>query len=1047
MSSQKEAIISVNGMTCISCVHNIEGFVSSKPVRYDTLLWDGERIAEMIDDMGFDTKLLHEKTLEIKAHNIISDDNENDEEKLIKNNDIEKNLKGNTDSYQKCSISIEGMTCSSCVAFIERKMKQVNGIHGIVVSLMFSKADVVFDCDIISPDEISNHIKDLGYRSTVLDAHCSALSKLNVIISGMRSQTCTNRIESHILSLKGIESCTVNFVSCIAYIEYTSSLIGARTIMQVIESLGYTPKLATHEDRMKKIDHYDDIRRWFRSFIISLIFGIPVMIIMIYFHWYQHTHMHPKNQTPVLVPALSLDNLILLLLATPVQLIGGKYFYIQSWKALKHFTANMDVLIVLATSIAYGYSLIILTIAILFEWKSSPMTFFDVPPMLMVFISLGRWLEFKAKGKTSEALSKLMSLQAKEAIIIEKNEDGLTISEKKMDVELIQRGDLIKVMPGEKIPVDGIVIEGYSSADESFITGESMPVVKQIDSPVIGGSINQGGLIIIKATHVGQDSTLAQIVLLVEEAQTNKAPIQRLTDRIAGVFVPIVVVLSSITFFSWLYIGYKFNKEKNIEFIVRQAFEYAITVLSIACPCSLGLATPTAIMVGTGVGARNGILIKGGEPLEHAHKVKAVVFDKTGTITEGKPKVSKVTGFFKFEDCSFEKFIALIGSSESNSEHPIGKAITDFSKEILNNNSWAETTSFRTSTGNGISCIVNNTDDFISTITIDPIIETGKSVILPNNSLFTQYFPNGNCVSMSNKKSLNIIIGNEKWLKSNGIKISDTINQLFKEERSTGSIVVAVAIENIICGILTICDQIKNEASLVVSSLQSMGIRVYLLTGDNKQTAEKTALACGITKVFAEVLPNEKKNKIEDLKRKVGHVAMVGDGVNDSPALAAADVGIAIARGSDVAIESAGIILVNNNLIDLVGAIRLSKKTTTRIHANILFATIYNFVGIPIAAGLFKPLGLSIQPWMAAAAMALSSFSVVTSSLFLKRFKKPTFETLEMEQKCRSRKRPHGRNSSFIKQKYYGKKKISITGTEEIIKDSGVAVNLLKQEV
>ncbi|CEF67444.1 Copper-transporting ATPase 2 [Strongyloides ratti] len=1039
MSSQKEAIISVNGMTCISCVHNIEAFVSSKPgiesinvslgekiatVHYDTMLWNGEKIAEIIDDMGFDAKLISEKTSEIKKQNFSEDT-----EKLIIKNDIEKNIKSNTDSYQKCSISIEGMTCSSCVAFIERKMKQVNGIHGIVVSLMFSKAEVVFDCDLISPEEISSHIKKLGFSSTVLDAHCSALSKLNVIIDGMNSQTCSNRIESHILSLKGIESCTVNLVSCNACIEYTSSLIGARTILQVIESLGYTAKLATHEDRLNKIDHCDDIRRWYRSFIISLVFGIPVMLIMIYFHWYRHTHMHHENQTPIFVPALSLDNLILLFLATPVQLIGGKYFYIQSWKALKHFTANMDVLIVLATSIAYGYSLIILTIAILFEWQSSPMTFFDVPPMLLVFISLGRWLEFKAKGKTSEALSKLMSLQAKEAIIIEKNEEGITISEKNMDVELIQRGDLIKIMPGEKIPVDGIVIEGYSSADESFITGESMPVVKQIDSPVIGGSINQGGLLIIKATHVGQDSTLAQIVLLVEEAQTNKAPIQRLTDKIAGVFVP----------------GYRDNKEKSLEFIIRQAFEYSITVLSIACPCSLGLATPTAIMVGTGVGARNGILIKGGEPLEHTHKVKAVVFDKTGTITEGKPKVSKITGFFKFENCSFDKFITLIGSSESNSEHPIGKAIKDFSKEILKNNAWAETSSFRSSTGNGIACIVNNADEFLSSITTFPIIETGKSIILHNNSLFTQYFPDGNCVIIPEKKSLNVIIGNEKWLMNNGIKVSDSVKHLLKDERNSGNIVVAVAIENIICGIITICDQIKNEASLVVSSLQNMGIQVYLLTGDNKQTAERTALACGIKKVFSEVLPNEKKKKIEELKKKVGHVAMVGDGVNDSPALAAADVGIAIARGSDVAIESAGIVLVNNNLIDLVGAIRLSKKTTTRIHTNILFATIYNFIGIPIAAGVFKPLGLSIQPWMAAAAMALSSVSVVTSSLFLKRFKKPTYETLEMEQKYKSRKRSQIRSSDLIKQKYYGKEKFSITGNEEIMKDSGV--NLLKQEV
>ncbi|VDN37897.1 unnamed protein product, partial [Gongylonema pulchrum] len=422
-----------------------------------------------------------------------------------------------------------------------------------------------------------------------------------------------------------IESCSVSLATSVAKIEYTPAFVGPRDIIKVIELMC---RLLSAEELYYENYGYRGIFGWRTALLVSLMFGIPVMAIMIYFHWFRHTSMHPEAQTPVFTAALSLDNLVLFLLCTPVQIFGGQYFYVQSWKALKHGTANMDVLIVLATTISYAYSVAVLIAAIAFRWPSSPMTFFDVTPMLITFVALGRWLEHKAKGKTSEALSKLMSLQAKEATLVTRDEDGRILTERSIDVELVQRGDLLKVLPGAKIPVDGTVVDGKSAADESFVTGESMPVVKRQGNTVIGGSVNQNGALLIQATHVGQETTLAQIVRLVEEAQTSKAPIQQAADRIAGFFVPLVIGLATLTLLVWAFVGfyvidieyevehlrrisylYSWDRTTRLEATLKRAFEAAITVLAIACPCSLGLATPTAVMVGTGIGAVNGILI------------------------------------------------------------------------------------------------------------------------------------------------------------------------------------------------------------------------------------------------------------------------------------------------------------------------------------------------------------------------------------------------------------------------------------------------------
>nr|CAD2144074.1 unnamed protein product [Meloidogyne enterolobii] len=944
-----------------------------------------------------------------------------------------KSNENESSNLKKCTLSVEGMTCSSCVVSIEKAIKQLKGIHSITVVLMFMKAHVIYDSSLINASKIAQEIDDLGFECQVLTDSANINETIHLLIGGMTSSVCAHRIESHVIAMRGVESCTVSLETTIAIIEYCTAQIGLRDIVDRIQSLGYSAELATHDDRLKRLGHADDIAKWKASFFISLVFGVPVMALMIYFHWFLQTPMHPERQVPIFVKALSMDNLILFVLSTPVQFFGGYNFYSHCWRALSHKTANMDLLVALATSIAYIYSVFIILMGIILNWPSSPMTFFDVPPMLLVFISLGRWLEYKAKGKTSEALSKLMSMQAKVAILVTIDEKtGQIITERGIETEFVQRDDLIKVMPGEKIPVDGIVFEGKSSADESFITGESMPVIKKPGSPVIGGSINQSTPIIIKATHVGKDSTLAQIVRLVEEAQSSKAPIQQMADKLAGYFVPIVILFSIITFIVWLFVGLNNThisnnnhghsvKNSSInsnnlsitdwESILRIAFNYAITVLAIACPCSLGLATPTAIMVGTGVGALNGILLKGGEPLEQAHKIRTVVFDKTGTLTEGKPRIVRLYSALPRTHLSLRRLVLLMGTAESSSEHPLGTAIVAFAKNFLKNEHWATVYNFRAVAGSGISCEVSNLTNVEASIISQPSEDNDewprvKLTGLSSSDSTNDVEKNVEFLSINQNKILSIsedwnsleqytvVIGTESWMSENNIQIDNSTCECLTNERQLGNISVLCAINGRIAAVISIVDEVKKEAALVVWALQKMGMNVVLLTGDNAKTAEATARKIGIHQVFAEVLPNQKKDKIQQFQVNDNIVAMVGDGVNDSPALAAANVGIAISHGSDVAIESAGIVLVKNNLVDVVGAILLSKKVVRRIRINLFFAFIYNSIGIPLAAGAFSHWGFYIQPWMAAAAMALSSVSVVTSSLMLHNFKKPTDRSL-----------------------------------------------------
>ncbi|GAB1602862.1 copper-transporting ATPase 1-like isoform X1 [Argonauta hians] len=1034
-------VINIMGMTCKSCQSTIQMKISehSSVKNIIVSLKDNNAVIEYypdttsptdlvnaINDMGFIASVADQQNknnLALNNETNVAIDVGSSIVHFSSNDDAVENIE-----YEKCFFVVTGMTCASCVALIENNVSKIEGIKNVLVALMSQKAEVKYDPAYILPSQIANKISALGFGATLLESENLGKSTVEIIITGMTCSSCVHLIESTLLKKKGIVSANVALSTSTGVFEFNNETTGARDIIKFIEELGFQATLATENDnKVARYDHRSEIKRWRHSFFWSLLFGLPAMLIMMFFMFGAHDHSilppagnstnvtttpTPKKFKPhhaqiMVCNGLSYENMLLFILATAVQLLGARYFYMQAYRSLKHRATNMDVLVCLAISISYIYSTVVVIVAMALQEPTSPVTFFETTPMLVLFISLGRWLEHIAKGKTSEAIAKLLSLQASEALLIYMK-DGNIIKEETINVDLVQRGDILKVLPGEKIPVDAKVYEGVSSCDESLITGESMPVSKKVGSSLIGGSLNQHGTLLIEATHVGTDTTLSQIVKLVEEAQVSKAPIQQLADKIAGYFVPMVVGVSFITLIIWIIIGYHDIKliDKDFEedgpltkheLILQYAFQYAITVLSIACPCALGLATPTAVMVGTGVGATNGILIKGGAPLELTHKVKCIVFDKTGTITHGIPRVARICTFVESHVCSFVKLLAVAGTAETSSEHPIAAAIVKYAKQTLKTDILGQVTGFTAVPGCGLRCKVSNVESLLSNIDIEGVENrknmAGSQTVKIDNILGLEDGPvieRLESLGATASQTYEVLIGNREWMRRNGLEITPKINSSMEEHEEQGHTVVLCAIDSELIAMLAVADTVKSDAHLAVSTLKDMGLDVILLTGDNQKTARAIAKQVGITTVFAEVLPSHKVKKIKQLQKSSKKVAMVGDGVNDSPALAQADVGIAIGTGTDVAVEAADIVLIQNSLIDVVAAIKLSKMTVRRIRINFFAASIYNLLGIPVAAGVFMPIGLSLRPWMASAAMALSSVTVVSLSLLLKLFRKPT---------------------------------------------------------
>nr|XP_028577906.1 copper-transporting ATPase 2 isoform X1 [Podarcis muralis]XP_028577907.1 copper-transporting ATPase 2 isoform X1 [Podarcis muralis]XP_028577908.1 copper-transporting ATPase 2 isoform X1 [Podarcis muralis] len=1035
-------VIRIDGMTCNSCVKSIESAISQRKgvghisvslaegtaiIHYSLMITNSEELRSAIEDMGFDASVLTDTTngrpttvgsLETSMLASASLRSETlselpcgdvlPQKRNLYNDPPKPSTTGKTD---KCFMQVTGMTCASCVSSIEKNLQKEDGIVSVLVALMAGKVEVKYKPDRIQPLEIAQLIENLGFGASIMQDYPGADGNIDLKVLGMTCASCVHNIESKLTKTPGILYASVVLATSKAHIRFDPEVVGPRDVIKIIEGIGFQASLAKRDPKDHNLDHKEEIRQWRKSFLCSLVFGIPVLILMIYMlipDGQQHGSMALEQNV---IPGLSILNLLFFLLCTLVQFFGGWYFYVQAYKSLKHRMANMDVLIVLATSIAYIYSCVILMVAIGEKAEQSPITFFDTPPMLFVFISLGRWLEHIAKSKTSAALAKLISLQATEAVVVTLGADNCVIREEQVPVELVQRGDVVKVTPGGKFPVDGKVIEGSSMADESLITGEAMPVIKKPGSTVIAGSLNAHGSVLVKATHVGSDTTLAQIVKLVEEAQMSKAPIQQLADRFSGYFVPFIVIISVATLVAWIVIGfvhfdivlkYFTHHSKHVsktEVVLRFAFQTSITVLCIACPCSLGLATPTAVMVGTGVAAQNGILIKGGKPLEMAHKVQTVMFDKTGTITYGVPRVMRVLLLGDAgATLSLKKVLAVVGTAEASSEHPLGMAVTKYCKEELGREILGYCKDFQAVPGCGISCNVGSIEVVLG--------ETEQLLSHPNPHLgdigrgATDPDPQVLIPKLEDAAApvtYSVLIGNREWMRRNGLHISRDVHEAMTGHEMKGHTAILVAIDGSLCGMIAIADTVKPEAALAVHILQNMGVDVVLITGDNRKTAKAIATQVGIRKVFAEVLPSHKVAKVQELQTAGKRVAMVGDGVNDSPALARADVGIAIGTGTDVAIEAADVVLIRNDLMDVVTSIRLSKRTVKRIRINLILALIYNLLGIPIAAGVFLPLGIVLQPWMGSAAMAASSVSVLLSSLQLKCYKKTDMERYEAQ--------------------------------------------------
>eukprot|EP00111_Clytia_hemisphaerica_P000292 TCONS_00000743-protein len=1030
-NNMKTVLLAIEGMTCQSCVKTITEVMSKKDgvkninvsleknnalIEYDSDNVDVSFLCQSIEEMGFDAYLESTKLKETYLSNTSLDD--------LSVTYTKKGLPSNSlrpspltpsptrllnvlspgiqamsaidmEATKKSFFHVTGMSCSSCVGKIERELKKKTGVYNVTVGLLAQKAEVLYDPDETNEETLKNHIEALGFGASVLQNHNLKERTVQFEIFGFeKGVSSLYLIENSILRLNGILDISIlqdgTHITC----TYDPTECGPRDIKDSIEKLGFQARLDTNQKEDDFLSHTKEINQWKKSFLFSLIFGLPVLIITFTYMALMAYGIHDLH----VIPGLSLENLVVFTLCSIVQILGGRRFYVSAYRSLSHGSANMDVLIALATTVSYVYSVIVLAIAMVEKLDHSPKTFFETPPMLFTFISLGRWLEHIAKRKTSEALNRLLSLQPTEALLVTLEKGSMQIlSEEQIDVALVQTGDILLVKPGSKIPCDGKVISGRTSVNESLITGEAMPVVKEVGDSVIGGTVNQVGAVLIQATHVGQDSALSQIVKLVEDAQTSKAPIQRVADTIASVFVPIIVVLSMITLTVWIVIGYQYfewvhthdhsSLHGHNEIIIQFAFRCAISVLCIACPCALGLATPTAVMVGTGVGALNGVLIKGGEPLELAHKIKTVVFDKTGTLTIGKPQVVATKIFAEGLSLQWKEFMAIAGTAEMKSEHPLGIALKDYVIENLGSHSLGDADDFEGFPGKGLKCTVTNID--ISNTAPDQSTVDIEVSGIPVDKVNV---PKPNIGSIRSKKRYEVLIGTRLFMFDNSIVISDDVEQIMQSHERQGRTSVLIAVDNHICGLVAFSDSIKEDARKAIITLKKMGMKVVMLTGDNEKTAEAIGRQVNVDKIYAKVLPSNKVDKIKMFQRNGDVVAMVGDGINDSPALAQADVGIAVGTGTDVAVEAADVVLIKNNLMDVVAAIDLSRKTVRKIKTNFIFALIYNLIGIPIAAGVFMPLNFVLKPWMASGAMAMSSVSVVSSSLLLKTYKKPQYD-------------------------------------------------------
>ncbi len=820
--------------------------------------------------------------------------------------------KNSEKKLERIDLPISGMSCASCALKIEKGLARVEGVSKATVNFAAEKATVVFHPDQTDLSHLIGKVKDLGYGAKS--------EKIVLPIQGMTCASCVNKVEKALNFVKGVVQASVNFATERASVEYIPEEVTIRDLKKAVEEAGYQVLEVKEEDIVEKerLARERELLKLKQKFIIGAVLLVPILILM-----YGASLLERWIGLSI---SMETNFFIQFLLATPVQFWVGWQFYVGFWKATKHKTSDMNTLIAVGTSAAYLYSLIVTFVPHLIMVKGLMMdVYFDTSAAIIVLILLGRFLEARAKGKTSEAIKKLIGLQPKIAKVLR---DG---KEADIPIEEVVVGDIVIVRPGEKIPVDGIVKEGYSSVDESMVTGESLPVEKKAGDSIIGATINKTGTFKFEATKVGKDTVLSQIVRLVQEAQGSKPAIARMVDVIASYFVPVVISIAIVTFMVW----YFFGPHPALTY----AFLNFVAVLIIACPCALGLATPTSIMVGTGKGAENGILIRGAEALETAHQLNTIVLDKTGTLTKGEPSVTDIIESGKFTK---KEVLTLAASAEKGSEHPLGEAIVKKARE--ENLSLLDPKEFQAIAGHGIEATVD---------------------------------------------SKRVLLGNFRLMEEKKVSLNGLLNKA-EQLSNEGKTPMFLAVGGEAAGIIAVADTLKENSKKAVESLHRMGLEVVMLTGDNQRTAKAIANQIGVDRVLAEVLPEMKAEEIRQLQSAGKKVAMVGDGINDAPALAQADVGIAIGTGTDVAMESSDITLIGGDLRGIVTAIALSKATIRNIKQNLFWAFAYNTVLIPVAAGILFPFfGILLNPIFAAGAMAISSVTVVSNALRLRKFKPP----------------------------------------------------------
>lgn len=1001
--------LSVGGMTCGACTSAVEGafkgvegvkhfsisLLSERAViEHDPGMLSPEKLAEMIEDTGFDAKVLETKQALAQAQSQGS---------------------GKRGNALTTTVAIEGMTCGACTSAVEAGFKDVDGMLQFNISLLAERAVITHDHRKLSAERIAEIIEERGFDAKILSSEDAVQASSGSVtqqlkIYGLTDAKSAEELESILKALPGVSTVSISFSTSRATITHNPAVIGLRSIVEAVEAAGYNALVADSDDnnaQLESLAKTKEIQEWRRAFKISASFAIPVFLISMIIPMFLPFMDFGSCQ---IIHGLWLGDVLCLILTIPVQFGIGKRFYKSAYKSLKHGSPTMDVLVVLGTSAAFFFSVAAMLVSFCTPPHSKPATVFDTSTMLITFITLGRYLENRAKGQTSKALSRLMSLapsmatiyadpiaaakaaeewdEDEKAVRDESATNGNSSEERLIPTELIEVGDIVILKPGDKIPADGTVTRGESYVDESMVTGEAMPILKKKGHGLMAGTVNGAGRVDFIVSRAGRDTQLSQIVRLVQEAQTTRAPIQRLADLVAGYFVPVIITLGLATFVAWMVLSHALPNPPKV-FLdhasggrLMVCVKLCISVIVFACPCALGLSTPTAVMVGTGVGAEQGILVKGGAALEMATKITHVVLDKTGTLTVGKMSVSQtdIRGGWTNSKPKERLWWTLIGLAEMSSEHPIARAVVAAAKDNL---------------GLGADgALDGSAGDFEATV--------GKGISADVEAAISP-----------EQKRYRVFIGNAAFLRSQGVDVpasSEEVSASTSDAEdteglgSTGMTIIYTAIDNVFTGTISLSDTLKSTARATIRALQRLGVSASIVTGDQIAPALAVAKAVGIpeSNVYASATPSTKQEIVEELQRSVaqggqGHVvAMVGDGINDSPALATAAVGISLASGTDIAMEAASIVLMTpNDLLSIPASLHLSQTIFRRIKLNLLWACGYNVIGLPFAMGFFLPWGLSLHPMAAGAAMACSSVSVVGSSLALRWWRRPRWMSLE----------------------------------------------------